>query len=241
MKRTGCLVVSALLLTAFAQSAGAADRFDVKLPADRQVVHVLNRLTFGGTPGDVEQVRRLGIDAWIDQQLHPDKLTENPALDARLREFQTLKLSMWQILEKYPVANAAFVAAPPSLKALQALPPQQRTALTTCSVSERRDIFAKMDPETRRLVLAAAPPPMLEGLPDDLIKEGADARKAEQEARQKEFRRLMPPITELLTQDQIRVVFNGTVDEKLALLDSLDADKRRQVVRTFPPQAYANL
>ena len=240
MKRAGCLAVSALLLAA-ARPLNAADRFDVKLPVDRQIVHVLNRLTFGMTAADVDQIRRVGVDAWIDQQLHPERVTEDAALEAKLRQFETLRMPMWQILEKYSQANAALIGMSPSVKALQSMAPQQRNALMSCSVQERRAIFAAMDPDTRRLILAAAPPAMVEGLPDDLIQQGADTRKAEQEARQKEFRRLLPPLNELLSQDQIRIVFNGSVEEKLALLDGLDADKRRQVVRTFPPQAYANL
>src|SRR5215472_12262626 len=126
MKRAGCLVISALLLTAAALRGHAADRFDAKLPADRQVVHVLNRLTFGATAADVERVRRLGIDAWIDQQLHPERITENQALDAKLREFQTLDLPMWQILQKYPAVPAALTVNPPPQLAFNTLTLQQR-------------------------------------------------------------------------------------------------------------------
>ena len=80
MKHAGCLAVSALLVFASAPPGHADGRFDQKLPPDRQVVHILNRLTFGPRPGDVDQVRRIGLDAWIDQQLHPDRLAENAAL-----------------------------------------------------------------------------------------------------------------------------------------------------------------
>jgi uncharacterized protein (DUF1800 family) len=241
MTRTGWLLISALLLTAAALRGHAADRFDLKLPTDKQIVHVLNRLTFGATPEDVDRVKRIGIDAWIDQQLHPERLAENPALDVRLRQFQTLALPMWQILDKYPAVPPALTARPPSLDALLSLTPQQRNILQSCSVEERHVMLDALDPQKRGLVLAASTPQNLEGLPDDLIQQGANARKAEQEARQKEFRRLMPPLSELLSPEQIRTVTNGTADEKLALLDSFDADKRHQVVRALPPQAYATL
>ena len=39
---------------------------------------VLNRLAFGPRPGDVEAVRRIGLEKWIDLQLHPDRIVENP-------------------------------------------------------------------------------------------------------------------------------------------------------------------
>ena len=240
MTRTGCLVVSALLLAA-APSGRADGRFDQKLPAERQIVHVLNRLTFGPRPGDVDQVRRIGIDAWIDQQLHPDRLAENPALGDKLRPLVTLDLPMWKILESYPAVPAALAAMPPSASALNSLTPQQRNALMFCSVQERTTALAALDQEKRRLVLAGASPQMTEGLPDDLIQEGVNARKAEQEARQKEFRRLMPPLNELLSPGQIRTANGGTADEKRALLDSLDGEKRRLVLRALPMQALAGL
>jgi len=240
MNRTGCLALLALLLTS-ALRGHAADRFDLKLPADRQIVHVLNRLTFGATPEDVDRVRRIGIDAWIDQQLHPERLTESPALDGRLRQFETLAMPTWQVLDRFPAVPPALAARPPSATAFNALTQQQRNVLTSCSVQERRVMLAALDSETRGLVLAGAPAPALDGLPDELIQEGANVRKAEQEARQKEFRRLMPPLAELLSAEQMRTATTGTVDQKLALLDSFDADKRRLVVRALPPQAYANL
>src|SRR5215813_5383120 len=241
MKHAGCLAVSALLVFAAAPPGHADGRFDQKLPPDRQVVHILNRLTFGPRPGDVDQVRRIGLDAWIDQQLHPDRLAENAALGDRLRALVTLDLPVWQIAERYPVGIPPLVGPPPSLVAFNTLAPQQRSILTACSVEERRALLATFDPEKRGLVLAGAPPQVTEGLPAELVQEGLNTRKAEQEARQKEIRRLMPPLNELLSPEQIRTANNGTLDERRALLDSLDADKRRLVLRALPPQALAGL
>ena len=241
MKRTGSLVLSAALLVAAAQPGHADGRFDLKLSPDRQAVHVLNRLTFGPRPGDVDQVRRIGIDAWIDQQLHPDRLAESPALGDKLRALVTLDLPTWKILEGYPPIPAALMTPLPSTAAFNSLPNQQRNLLMFCSVQERTAALAALDPEKRRLVIAGAPPAVTEGLSDELLQESVNARKAEQEARQKEFRKLMPPLNELLSPEQSRTAIGGTVDEKRALLDSLDADKRRLVLRALPPQALAGL
>ena len=49
----------------------------------KRALHALNRLAFGPRPGDVERVAAMGVDKWIDQQLHPDKIDDH-ALDARL-------------------------------------------------------------------------------------------------------------------------------------------------------------
>src|SRR5437660_7095127 len=101
MKRLGCLMgAAALLVVAVAFAGSATGRFDQKLSADKQIVHVLNRLTFGPRPGDAEQVRRLGVKKWIDLQLHPERVQENPVLDSRFRPLETLNLAMLQIQER---------------------------------------------------------------------------------------------------------------------------------------------
>jgi uncharacterized protein (DUF1800 family) len=240
MKPAGCLAVFALLLAA-APPGRAGGRYDVKLPLDRQIVHVLNRLTFGPRPGDLDQVRRVGVDAWIDQQLRPERIAENAVVAEKLRALVTLDLPMWQVLERYPPVPAALMMPLPSLKAFTALTLQQRNILTACSVEERRVLLASFDPETRGLVLAGAPPTVSEGLPDDLVQQGVIARKTEQEARQKDVRRLMPPLNELLSPEQIRTANTGTLDERRALVESLDADKRRLVLRALPMQSLAGL
>jgi uncharacterized protein (DUF1800 family) len=65
---------------ASAQSSAAkktAVASDVReLPADQQIIQALSRLTFGPRPGDVLKVRAMGLDKWIDQQLHPDKIDD---------------------------------------------------------------------------------------------------------------------------------------------------------------------
>ena len=41
--------------------------------------HVLNRLTFGARPGDVDRVHAMGLAAWLDQQLHPSRIDDHAA------------------------------------------------------------------------------------------------------------------------------------------------------------------
>src|SRR5262245_35253158 len=91
--------VSVLLCASFVVLLDAASPFEQKLPAERQALHVLTRLTFGPRPGDLDQVRRIGVDRWIDQQLHPDQVVERATLETKLKELATLRMPMWQILE----------------------------------------------------------------------------------------------------------------------------------------------
>ena len=67
----------------------------------KRAVHALNRLTFGARPGDLERVTQLGVDKWIEQQLHPEKI-DDTALDARLASFRTLRMNTREIVENFP-------------------------------------------------------------------------------------------------------------------------------------------
>jgi uncharacterized protein (DUF1800 family) len=69
---------------------------------DRQrALHALNRLTFGPRPGDVDQVLAMGVDKWIDLQLHPERIDDS-ALDARLEPLRTLRMNSREITENFP-------------------------------------------------------------------------------------------------------------------------------------------
>jgi len=70
---------SGLLVSA---SGGLLVSASAQVP-DEQVVHVLNRLAYGPRPGDVERVKAIGLQKWIDAQLAPSRI-DNAALDARL-------------------------------------------------------------------------------------------------------------------------------------------------------------
>jgi len=55
-------------------------------------VHLLNRITYGPRAGDLEQASKLGWDAIIERQLHPDQI-DDTALDQQLKSFTTLNMS----------------------------------------------------------------------------------------------------------------------------------------------------
>ena len=44
--------------------------------SDQAIVHVLNRIGFGPRPGDVEKVRAVGLQRYIDEQLHPERIAD---------------------------------------------------------------------------------------------------------------------------------------------------------------------
>src|SRR5512145_2903193 len=58
-------------------------------PDDRTIAHVLNRIGFGPTPGDIARVRQTGLEAYIAQQLHPERIADS-TLGSRLAALPTL-------------------------------------------------------------------------------------------------------------------------------------------------------
>jgi uncharacterized protein (DUF1800 family) len=73
----------------------------VPMDEHKRAVHALNRLTFGPRPGDVDRVVAMGVDHWIDLQLHPDKI-DDTALDARLASLRTLRMDTRELVENFP-------------------------------------------------------------------------------------------------------------------------------------------
>ena len=78
-----------LLQTAFAWLL-ALDQPSAALTDRQEIIHVLNRITFGPRPGDVEAVQKVGLDAYLDQQLHPETIDDS-ATDAELRKLDLLQ------------------------------------------------------------------------------------------------------------------------------------------------------
>src|SRR5467141_2724602 len=96
------LFCAAALPAAKKKSEVDYSQFDKKLPKDQQILHALDRLTFGPRPGDVEAARKLGLKKWIDLQLHPEGLPENPELAKKLEPLESLRLSQEDMVRNYP-------------------------------------------------------------------------------------------------------------------------------------------
>jgi uncharacterized protein (DUF1800 family) len=76
------------------------------LTEDEAILQALNRLGFGPRPGDVERVKEIGLQKWIDRQLHPDSINDS-ALVARLDRFPTLKMSAAKLVDEFPQPQVA--------------------------------------------------------------------------------------------------------------------------------------
>ncbi|HXX71045.1 MAG TPA: DUF1800 domain-containing protein [Candidatus Acidoferrum sp.] len=75
-----------------------------ELTEDQAILHALNRLAYGPRPGDVERIRQMGLERWVNQQLHPETLDDSE-LDSRLDErYATLRMSPRELAENFPTA-----------------------------------------------------------------------------------------------------------------------------------------
>lgn len=74
------------------------------LSENQKIIHLLNRIGYAPRPGDVDRVKRMGIDKYIDLQLHPERI-EDSATEARLANFPSLRMTLAEIQAKYPPPN----------------------------------------------------------------------------------------------------------------------------------------
>src|SRR5215471_18299700 len=95
------LTRSAAVLVAVATLSAAGPGSAVpKNPDDKTILHVLNRIGFGARPGDVDRVREMGLAAYIDQQLRPDRIADRD-MAARLSGLETINKSTRQLASEY--------------------------------------------------------------------------------------------------------------------------------------------
>jgi len=77
-------------------------------------------------PGRQQCVMAMGVDQWIDQQLHPDKIDDH-ALEARLAPLRTLRMDTRDIVENFPPEQVIKAVA----EGKQSLPSDPSNALFT--------------------------------------------------------------------------------------------------------------
>ena len=71
------------------------------LTRNQQAEHVLNRLAFGARPGETDRVRATGVDRWIEQQLHPETVSDS-TLDLVMRALPAWTASARALADSFP-------------------------------------------------------------------------------------------------------------------------------------------
>jgi hypothetical protein len=111
---------------------------------EQKTEHVLNRLGYGPRPGDIERVQQIGVQAYIEQQLHPERIDDH-AVDTRLEPLNTLQMSNEEIATTYMQPNE-IRKLQQAVKAGQPLPPRARALYQRVS-REMPELLDATDPE----------------------------------------------------------------------------------------------
>ncbi len=97
---------------------------DARLSDDEKVAHVLSRLTFGARPGDAARVRAMGVDRWIDEQLHPERIADT---------------AVTRVLE----SNLTWSADPAQFTRIDELPPALASKPTSGPMADSAAVVAR--------------------------------------------------------------------------------------------------
>jgi uncharacterized protein (DUF1800 family) len=92
-----------IALPALTQSQTGRTRRATALPPlteDQKILHMLNRAGFGPRPGDVERVRQLGLEKYLDQQLRPEDISDD-LLTRPLQALNTLQMAGPEIVQTF--------------------------------------------------------------------------------------------------------------------------------------------
>src|SRR4029077_11074832 len=76
------------------------------LTQEQKVVHLLNRTGFGPTRQEIQKVNQMGMRAYMDEQLHPERISDAP-LEEKLAGLKTMRLTSRELIELYPPPKQA--------------------------------------------------------------------------------------------------------------------------------------
>ena len=186
-----------------------------QMDEQKQAVHALNRLTFGPRPGDVDHVLAIGVDKWIDQQLHPEKIDDS-ALDARLSPFRTLHMDTREIVENFPSEQMIKAVA----DGKQSLPsdPLKRAVY-------QAQLDRYQDKEDRKQQTAGA----------GADKVAEDERTRHQQERE-EANQKVEELLDLPPDQRMKAVLKMSPEEQRVMTNSLQGDKRDEFLDGMNPR-----
>jgi uncharacterized protein (DUF1800 family) len=222
------LAVLALLLSASLWAGNKKRSKDNKKQAavpqmeERQrALHALNRLTFGPRPGDVDHVAAMGVDKWLDQQLHPEKINDT-AVEARLEPLRTLKMSSRAMIEQFP--------PPQVIKAVE----NGRVSLPK-DPAERAVYEAQIKRYEQRQENKQAKGNNAAGTVADAQGPGDDPAMMteEQRAAQREQRMYM--------REQAQKIMDMPPDLRMKAILAMDPQDRQMMARTLRPEDHEQL
>jgi uncharacterized protein (DUF1800 family) len=247
--RIRSLVAAGVAALSIAAVVAAKNKPKESTAADehRRAVHALDRLTFGPRPRDVDEVAAMGVEKWVDLQLHPDKI-DNSAMQARLAQYRTLQMTTREVVIDFP-PNPLLKAAMEGKVAIPNDP--DRRAIYMAGIArlqakreEKRDAGAK-------LAIAPGDTAMLKPASESdagvMSSAGTQRQTERREAHsQIDSLILLPPdarmqrILGLPASEQADLLKGLPGPKKQALLTGLTPPQRETVVALDNPQGLVN-
>ncbi len=181
---------------------------------DQKALHALNRLTFGPRPGDLEQIKQQGVTQWIEQQLQPESIPENPVLIAKLEPLDTLQMSTAAMLQKYPSQQMIKGMSEGRLP----LPTDKQTLAAVQTLIARYQKKKAVDDATEAAKSATAP----------------DVSIGDVQAK---VQMPQPPQPDLRTQAFLK----GTQQDRVAALEAMPDDELIDALEAMPPAMRTRL
>jgi len=201
----------------------------IKMDEQKRALHALNRLAFGPRPGDVERVTAIGVDKWIDQQLHPEKIDDR-AIDARLAPFRTLRMDTREIVENFPPPQVIKAIA----EGKQPLPSDSAKRAVYKAQLERYEEKQQRKQESANADPTTAPTSGKSGNMSD-----------EELARRREDRLYADLKTEdllnLPPDQRMKTILKMSSEDQRAIGRSLEGDKRDEFMQDMKPQQRETL
>lgn len=142
-------VLAILLILAVFPVAPRAASQAAGMSPEQKILHVINRLTYGPAPGDVERVRDMGVEAFIAEQLEPDAIPRSKALEARLEALSTTHLGTVELFREYGPTPDTSGGLGPS----QVLAARDRAGIVSREAADARLVRAAADPAQLRELL----------------------------------------------------------------------------------------
>jgi uncharacterized protein (DUF1800 family) len=200
------------------------ETFSSQMPEQKRAVHALHRLTFGPRPGDIDRVMAMGVDKWIDQQLHPDKIDDH-VLEARLVPLLTLRMDTREIVENFPPEQVIKAVA----EGKQHLPSNPSKRAVYKAQLERYE-----EKQERK-----------QGGADPAVAPGKAELTDDEHARRREERLYndlrAEQILDLPPDQRMREILKMSPEDQRALAASLKGDKRDEFLEGMDPKQRETL
>ncbi len=115
-----------------------------RLDAASRAHQALNRLTFGAQPGDFAAVQRMGVDAWIELQLHPERIPD-ARTDSVLATLETQRKLPFELIADHLSQNEVTQRTQLALKEADTVLQKANEGHMLEAEAVRRDATATLD------------------------------------------------------------------------------------------------